>query len=147
MDVMTQFNLSRFLEAQSRDFNIALDELRAGQKRSHWMWYIFPQIRGLGTSPEAKRYAISGLQEADAYLTHPVLGPRLELCTTVVTNHIGTSVRKIFGYPDDLKFRSSMTLFLQVSSPDSVFSDALRKYFDGPDGGTLALLEQSSKAS
>jgi len=137
------FNLERFVQAQARIFQHVLAELRAGTKRGHWMWFIFPQIKGLGRSPTALEYAISGLDEARAYLRHPVLGSRLKECTRLVLEVQGRSAFDIFDSPDDMKFRSCMTLFAQASpgdaSPDSdVFSRALEKYFDGlPDQLTL----------
>lgn len=143
------FHLQRFLEAQRPTFDTARAELAAGQKRSHWMWFIFPQIQGLGSSPMAQRFALTDLREAAAYLRHPVLGARLRECTALVNQTEGRSVDEIFGYPDDLKFHSSMTLFaravaagLQPSSPDDhVFSEALRKFFGGQeDQGTLSRL-------
>lgn len=106
-------------------------ELRAGHKGSHWMWFVFPQIQGLGHSPTAQRFAISSLAEAEAYLRHPVLGPRLRECTQLVSAVEGRSIEEIFGHPDYLKFRSSMTLFAHATDEDQVFSDALRKYFGG----------------
>lgn len=116
-------------------------ELAAGRKRSHWMWFIFPQLKGLGFSPTARRYGISGTDEACAYLGHPLLGPRLQQCTELVLAIDGRSVHDIFGYPDDLKFRSSMTLFAEVSPDSPQFDAALRKYYDGEaDTKTLELL-------
>ncbi|AXC14473.1 NTP pyrophosphohydrolase [Acidisarcina polymorpha] len=140
------FNLQRFIDAQQSTYEQARSELKAGQKRSHWMWYIFPQIAGLGFSSTAARYAISGLQEAAAYLAHPVLGPRLRECTAIVNGIQNRSIEDIFGYPDHLKFRSSVTLFQQAQTQrreaqQDVFSDALAKYFQGqPDRATLELL-------
>ena len=119
------FDLARFVEAQAPVYENALAELRAGHKRSHWMWFVFPQIRGLGISPTAQYYAVSGLDEARAYLAHPVLGPRLLACTAAVRAHHGTPVSRIFGAPDDLKFRSSMTLFELAADGPSEFSRAL----------------------
>ena len=134
-------NLHRFVDAQAHVFPQALSELGAGRKRSHWMWFIFPQIAGLGSSDLARRYAISGRQEAEAYLHHPVLGPRLRQCTELVKQVTGRAIEEIFGYPDDLKFRSSVTLFAAVAPSEEVFSEALAKYFSGePDSATLALL-------
>ena len=109
-----RFDLKRFVDAQSPVFDQVCSELRAGQKRSHWMWYIFPQISGLGSSEMAQTFAISSLGEAAAYLGHPVLGPRLQLCTELVNAVEGRSVEQIFGYPDHLKFHSSMTLFCEL---------------------------------
>jgi uncharacterized protein (DUF1810 family) len=131
------FHLDRFVAAQEPVIAQVLSELRDGQKRSHWMWFVFPQIRGLGQSPMAVRYSISSRAEAEAYLEHPVLGPRLKECTALVIAHKGRSVDEIFGYPDNLKFRSSMTLFDAVL-PNSVFHQALDLFFDGqPDAATL----------
>jgi len=116
-------------------------ELRQGEKRSHWIWFIFPQLCGLGHSQMAKRFGISCRQEAGAYLKHPILGPRLAECTRFVNLVEGRSVQQIFGYPDDLKFRSSMTLFANVASENHIFQDALRKYFGGePDPLTIESL-------
>ncbi len=135
------FHLQRFLDAQADTYIQAHAELAAGQKRSHWMWFIFPQIAGLGSSPTAQRYAIADLPEARAYLQHPVLGPRLLDCTTLV-NGAGKPVSAIFGYPDDLKFHSSITLFAQAAAESpNVFTEALTKHFNSnPDGNTLARL-------
>jgi uncharacterized protein (DUF1810 family) len=108
-----------------------LAELRAGRKVSHWMWFVFPQIQGLGHSPMSQRFALASRAEAEAYLHHPILGPRLRECTRLVNEVNGRSIEEIFGYPDDLKFHSSMTLFAQASAEDQVFVDALRKYFGG----------------
>ncbi|MCK0196943.1 DUF1810 domain-containing protein [Ancylobacter sp. 6x-1] len=105
------FDLGRFLRAQDGSFDAALAEIRAGRKASHWMWFVFPQLRGLGSSPMAQRYAIGSLAEARAYLDHPVLGPRLAIITEAVIDHADTPLRALFGTPDDLKYRSSMTLF------------------------------------
>ena len=133
-----QFNLERFVEAQEGVYEQACAELRAGRKRSHWMWFVFPQIRGLGSSPTAVRFAISGMEEARAYLEHPVLGPRLREYTGIVVGVEGRSVEEIFGYPDDLKFHSSMTLFAKATAEAGVFGKSLEKYFGGAmDRGTL----------
>jgi uncharacterized protein (DUF1810 family) len=132
------FNLERFLLAQDRIYQRVLSELRAGQKMSHWMWFIFPQIRGLGRSPISLEYAISSRDEARAYLQHPLLGPRLKECTQLVLQAESRSALEIFGEPDDVKFRSSMTLFANVCSDDDIFERALQKYFAGiPDRLTL----------
>jgi uncharacterized protein (DUF1810 family) len=134
-------NLQRFLDAQARVIDQVLAELRDGRKRSHWMWFIFPQIAGLGSSPTAQHYAISGRAEAVAYLDHPTLGPRLRQCTDLVNQVAGSTIDDIFGYPDDLKFRSSITLFSGVAPGEAVFRTALDRYFAGqPDSATLALL-------
>ncbi|HVI06740.1 MAG TPA: DUF1810 domain-containing protein [Candidatus Binatia bacterium] len=133
-----EFNLMRFVEAQEPVFRQAVSELRAGRKMSHWMWFVFPQVRGLGRSPTAIEYAISGPDEARAYLAHPVLGARLKECTQLVLGAENRSAAQIFGSPDDMKFRSCMTLFAQVSPEDDIFVQALKKYFDGvPDQLTL----------
>jgi uncharacterized protein (DUF1810 family) len=133
-----QYELKRFVDAQEGVYEQACAELRAGRKRSHWMWFVFPQIRGLGSSPTAARFAISGMEEARAYLEHPVLGPRLRECTGIVVGVEGRSVEEIFGYPDDLKFHSSMTLFAKAAAEAGVFGEALEKYFGGEmDRGTL----------
>lgn len=126
------FDLQRFVDAQAGVFDAALAELRAGRKRTHWMWFVFPQIAGLGSSAMAQAYAISGLPEARAYLAHPVLGPRLRAVTEAVNAVEGRSAHEIFGSPDDLKFRSSMTLFARASE-EAVFRGALAKYFGGAE--------------
>jgi uncharacterized protein (DUF1810 family) len=132
-----RYDLQRFVEAQEGVYEQACAELRAAQKRSHWMWFIFPQIRGLGSSPMAVRFAISGLEEARAYLEHPALGSRLRECTGIVVGVERRTVEEIFGYPDDLKFHSSMTLFAQAGEDAGVFGKALEKYFGGEmDRGT-----------
>jgi uncharacterized protein (DUF1810 family) len=135
------FNLRRFLTAQERDYPRALAELRAGEKRSHWMWYIFPQAEGLGFSATARLYAIKSAEEARAYLAHAVLGERLRECASALLQVEGRSARQIMGSPDDLKLRSSATLFAAVSPPDSVFERLLHQYFGGQrDERTLELL-------
>ena len=136
-----RFDLERFVTAQAPIFTAALDEVKAGQKRSHWMWFIFPQLRGLGHSSTAQFFGISSLDEARAYLAHPVLGPRLILCTETVLAVEGRSLPAIFGSPDDLKFCSSMTLFALAAGEDqSVFRQALARYCEGRmDERTVAL--------
>ena len=132
------YNLDRFVQAQDGVFDRVLRELRSGVKMGHWMWFIFPQIKGLGRSPISIEFAISSREEARAYLQHPVLGPRLKECTGLVLLIEGRSVEEIFGSPDDMKFRSSMTLFAQVSPDDDIFLRALQKYCGGvPDRLTL----------
>ncbi len=121
--------LQRFVDAQRDIYARAETELRAGRKQSHWMWFIFPQIRGLGQSPMAQRYSIATLAEAAAYLDHPLLGRRLRTCTQLVTRLEGCAVEDVFGYPDYLKFQSSMTLFAHAADENEVFMEALRKYF------------------
>jgi uncharacterized protein (DUF1810 family) len=137
------YNLQRFVDAQEAVYSKVCAELRAGCKRSHWMWFIFPQIRGLGHSSTAAFYAIASLDEAKAYLNHPILGPRLLECCRLVNQVEGRRIEDIFGYPDYLKFRSSITLFGQALS-ESVFTAALEKYFHGvPDTATLDRLRAS----
>ncbi len=125
------YDLQRFVGAQVPVIDRVRAELAEGRKRSHWMWFIFPQIAGLGFSAMAQRYAINSLDEARAYQDHPVLGPRLEDCTRLVLAVEGRSASDIFGWPDDMKFRSSMTLFAQAAPDNPVFAKALAKYFDG----------------
>lgn len=125
------YNLQRFVGAQNSVYEQVCSELRAGCKSGHWMWFIFPQIKGLGHSHLAREFAISSREEAEAYLEHPILGPRLRECSRLVTLVEGRSIAEILGHPDDLKFRSSMTLFAHATSDNHVFQDALRKYFDG----------------
>jgi uncharacterized protein (DUF1810 family) len=125
------YNLQRFVDAQEPVFEQVLSELRQGHKRTHWMWFIFPQIKGLGNSELARKFAISSREEAEAYSNHPVLGPRLKECTQLVTLVEGRSINQIFGSPDDMKFRSSITLFANATSDNQVFKDALQKYFQG----------------
>jgi uncharacterized protein (DUF1810 family) len=135
------YNLRRFVDAHDAVYERVRAELRNGQKESHWMWFIFPQIAGLGSSPMAIKFAISSRAEADAYLEHFVLGPRLRECTRLVTNVPGRTIGEILGYPDDLKFRSSMTLFASVAADARDFTDALEKFFGGEfDAATLERL-------
>jgi uncharacterized protein (DUF1810 family) len=134
------FDLQRFVDAQAPVYRRVVAELRHGRKQSHWMWFIFPQLAGLGHSPMARRFAISSREEAVAYLGHDVLGPRLRECTALVNAVEGRTIREILGSPDDVKFCSSMTLFGAVSS-DPVFAAAIAKFFGGrPDRRTLDLL-------
>jgi uncharacterized protein (DUF1810 family) len=136
-----RYDLARFVEAQDRDYQHALSEIQAGRKRSHWMWYVFPQFEGLGGSPTSRHYAIKSVDEARAYLAHAVLGPRLVECADALLQTEGRSAYDIFGSPDDLKLRSSATLFASVSTPGSVFDRILGRYFDGePDARTIALI-------
>jgi uncharacterized protein (DUF1810 family) len=129
--VNDSYNLRRFVDAQNPVYERVCAELRRGQKQGHWMWFIFPQLRGLGHSEMATLFGISSRQEALAYLKHPVLGPRLAECTRLVHLVEGRSIHEIFGSPDDLKFRSSMTLFALVTPEDPIFKHALQKYFGG----------------
>lgn len=137
------FDLARFVEAQENSYETALDELEKGKKRSHWIWYIFPQIDGLGTSATAQKYAIKSLDEARAYLAHPVLGPRLlESCDALLDLEQGRSASQIMGYPDDLKLRSSMTLFSLVADTEAQFQAVLDRYYGGEvDARTIAIVK------
>jgi uncharacterized protein (DUF1810 family) len=125
------YNLQRFIDAQRDVYEQAYSELRCGRKTGHWMWFIFPQLRGLGRSEIAEKFAISSRKEAEAYLGHGILGSRLRECSQLVNVIEGRSIRQIFGYPDDLKFRSSMTLFAHATSENEVFMEALNRYFGG----------------
>ncbi|MDI6102224.1 DUF1810 domain-containing protein [Actinoplanes sp. NEAU-A12] len=133
-------DLDRFVDAQEGVHEQALAELVAGRKRTHWMWFVFPQVAGLGNSPTAQRFAIRDLGEARAYLAHPVLGPRLVACAEAMTRHRGRTAQEILGYPDDLKLRSSMTLFARAADDPRPFERVLELYYDGPDDRTLKLL-------
>ncbi len=139
------FDLNRFLQAQTNDYDRALAEIRAGQKRSHWMWYIFPQFAGLGSSAMSQRYAIKSRAEAVAYLRHEILGPRLIACAEAALAVSDKSALQIFGSPDDRKLHSSATLFAAVGGPESVFERLLEKYFpEGRDAQTIRLLSAAS---
>ena len=136
------FNLSRFVEAQAPDYARALDEIRAGRKRSHWMWYVFPQLAGLGFSATSQRFGVSNLDEAEAYLAHPLLGPRLLECAEAVLTVPNRSAHDIFGSPDDLKLHSCATLFALVSPTGSAFHRLLERFFAGAgDPATLRLAD------
>jgi uncharacterized protein (DUF1810 family) len=138
------YDLTRFVQAQGRDYEQALAEIRAGDKRSHWMWYIFPQFKGLGSSPTSMHYAIQSAEEAAAYLRHTILGPRLLACAEAALQVEGRSALDLFGSPDDLKLRSSATLFASVSPDGSVFHQLLEKYFGGErDVRTIELMARS----
>jgi uncharacterized protein (DUF1810 family) len=138
-----QFNLQRFVDAQQPVFETAHAELQAGRKRTHWMWFIFPQLAGLGSSATAEFYAIRGRAEAAAYLQHPVLGARLVECAAALLAVEGRSASQILGFPDDLKLRSCATLFASVAPPGSLFEQLIDKYFDGePDARTIHLLQE-----
>ena len=135
------YHLARFVAAQEPVYARVVAELCDGRKQSHWMWFVFPQIAGLGSSPMASKFAISSRDEAKAYLEHPVLGPRLRECTRLVTAVPGRSIEEILGYPDDLKFRSSMTLFAAVAADGADFTAALDRFYGGEgDAATLARL-------
>jgi uncharacterized protein (DUF1810 family) len=131
--VSDPYNLQRFVDAQSTVYDTVIDELRSGRKRSHWIWFIFPQLAGLGSSPTAQRYAISSVAEAEAYLRHDVLGPRLRECTGVVNAIDGKSVGEIFGWPDDVKLRSSITLFAHATDDNAGFLELLDKFYNGEE--------------
>jgi uncharacterized protein (DUF1810 family) len=136
-----RWKLARFLQAQQGQYEMALGEIRSGQKRSHWMWYVFPQFAGLGSSPTSVHYAIKSRAEAEAYLAHPVLGRRLLECAEAILKIQDRSAHEIFGSPDDMKLRSSATLFASVSPTGSVFHHIIDKYFDGkPDARTVELI-------
>lgn len=138
------FDLSRFIAAQEHTYADALSELRAGWKKTHWMWWVFPQFRGMGVSPTSVHYAIGSLAEARAYLQHPVLGPRLEECAAALLALPDTDAGKVMGAPDDMKLRSCATLFAHLSPPGSVFHQLLAKFFAGaPDPRTLAKLAEA----
>ncbi len=141
-DPLDRFDLQRFIQAQNPVFDRVQDELSDGHKRSHWMWFIFPQFTGLGDSEMSRRYAIRSAAEAQAYLQHPVLSTRLRTCTQLVLDIEHRSIAAIFGHPDELKFHSSMTLFAQVDTEDNLFNRALDQYFHGiPDAWTLTLMD------
>jgi uncharacterized protein (DUF1810 family) len=142
------YDLDRFVRAQEGDYERALSEISNGRKRSHWMWYIFPQYEGLGFSSTSQRYAIKSLKEAEAYLEHPVLGPRLTECAAAALHVAGRSASEIFGSPDDMKLKSSATLFAHVSPPGSVFGQLLEKFFHGqPDQKTLDLIGRARQGA
>jgi uncharacterized protein (DUF1810 family) len=128
-----QFDLQRFVDAQDRVYDIVIDELRGGRKRSHWIWFVFPQLRALGRSPTALHYGIASLGEARAYLAHDVLGPRLRECARLVAAIDDRSAEDIFGFPDDLKVRSSMTLFALATDDNADFIAVLDKFYDGEE--------------
>jgi len=135
------YDLQRFVDAQEHVYERALSEIKSGQKRSHWMWFIFPQVEGLGASSMSRRYAIRSAPEAKAYLAHPLLGPRLLESAEAALAVQTSSALELFGSPDDMKLRSCATLFASVSSEDSVFNQLINKYFDGkPDDRTLQLI-------
>lgn len=140
-DLNDPYHLQRFVDAQQPVFEDVCRELQDGRKQSHWMWFIFPQTRGLGRSDMALRFAISSRGEAEAYLEHPILGARLRKCSQIVAALKGRSIEDIFGYPDTMKFQSSITLFAHVATDNEIFNDCLRKYFEGEtDPHTLARL-------
>ena len=141
MNAADRYDLQRFVDAQEHVYDTVLDELRNGRKRSHWIWFVFPQLQGLGHSPTAVRFGISSLEEARAYLAHPVLGPRLRECTRQVALIEGRSADDIFGWPDNLKVRSSMTLFTRATDDNAEFRAVLDKFYSGEvDPATVELL-------
>lgn len=148
MDEHDPHDLSRFERAQANKYRQALAEIRAGHKRSHWMWFIFPQFDGLGVSARSRRYAIKSIAEAEAYLLHPVLGPRLVECCQAAIDANDRTATELFGTPDDMKLHSCATLFAHVSAPGSLFEDLLDKFFDGgSDQATLQLIDASLKST
>lgn len=136
-------HLARFLDAQAPIYTEALTELRAGEKQTHWMWFVLPQLRGLGHSGNAIYYGVENKEEAAAYLSHPVLGARLRECVSAVLAHKGKTVHEILGSPDDFKFRSCLTLFIEAATPDDhLWQDTLDQFFSGqPDEATLRILK------
>jgi uncharacterized protein (DUF1810 family) len=146
-DTDDPFNLERFVHAQAHTFGRAVSELMAGKKQSHWMWYTFPQMRGLGTSAMSEQYGIASPEEALAYVCHPVLGPRLAQVTGLMLDHRYDSLLQILGSPENLKFHSSMTLFGAVTGHESIYARALFTFCNGPDPKTMALLSNAKKES
>ncbi|MGE8322020.1 MAG: DUF1810 domain-containing protein [Pseudomonas sp.] len=139
--MQADFDLERFVEAQNRVYDQVMQELQAGRKRSHWMWYVFPQLDGLGHSAMAERYALAGIEEARAYLAHPLLGPRLQACVTALLQHNDKSAKEIFGSPDCLKLRSCLTLFARAAPGNPLFPRVLAQFYGGePDPLTVASL-------
>ncbi len=142
-DSNDQFELTRFISAQEMVYSRVISELRNGRKRTHWMWFIFPQIDGLGNSSTTKRYAIKSIKEAEQYLNHPILGKRLKECAEAILAIEGRSISEIFGYPDDLKLKSSVTLFSSLADSHPIFSSIIDKYFNGEqDIRTIKILEK-----
>ena len=145
IDAADPYDLTRFVQAQERDYEQAMAEIRSGRKRSHWMWYIFPQFEGLGSSATARHYAIKSIAEAEAYLRHAIFGPRLLESARAVVALEGRSASEVFGSPDDMKLRSSATLFASISPAGSVFEQVIDKYFGGErDDRTIDLLGRRS---
>jgi uncharacterized protein (DUF1810 family) len=140
---MTEYDLQRFVDAQDPVWNVVVKELKAGRKQTHWMWFVFPQLAGLGRSATAQHFGIADLTEAELYLSHEVLGPRLKKAAQLTLAVEGSTVDEIFGYPDNLKLHSSMTLFAEATKGQSVFVEVLQKYFSGEfDGATLDFLDE-----
>ncbi|MFT3730784.1 MAG: DUF1810 domain-containing protein [Hyphomicrobium sp.] len=144
-DLDDPYQLERFVSAQTHTFERAVAELTAGKKQSHWMWYTFPQMRGLGTSAMSEKYGIGSYDEALAYVCHPILGPRLAHVTALMLEHRYESLLQILGSPDNLKFHSSMTLFAAVTGHESIYARALFTFCNGADPKTMALLAESRK--
>jgi uncharacterized protein (DUF1810 family) len=139
-DPADTFDLERFVNAQAHAYPRVVDELKAGRKQTHWMWYIFPQMRGLGSSAMSEKFGIGSYEEAAAYVSHPILGPRLSEVTALMLQHRDQPLTRILGTPDNLKFHSSMTLFAVVAGHDSIYARALYMFCNGADKKTLALL-------
>ncbi len=140
------FHLQRFINAQNSIYDKVLNELKRGGKKTCWMWFVFPQVIGLGRTPVAEKYSIKSIEEAKAYIAHPVLWARLQECTKLVVNIVGRTANQIFGFPDDLKFRSSMTLFNHVAEDKKIYKDAIVKFYDGEkDHLTIEILERWQK--
>ncbi|CCQ15417.1 putative uncharacterized protein [Rhodococcus sp. AW25M09] len=140
---MTEYDLQRFVDAQDPVWKAVTQELKAGRKQTHWMWFVFPQLTGLGRSATAQHFGIADLTEAELFLSHEVLGPRLRKAARLTVGVEGRTVDEIFGYPDNLKLHSSMTLFAEATEGESVFGEVVQKYFDGEfDGATLDLLDE-----
>jgi uncharacterized protein (DUF1810 family) len=138
------FNLKRFVEAQDPVYDAVLGELERGHKRTHWMWFVFPQLAALGSSTTAKHFGIHSLEEARAYLRHPILGERLRRCCEIVASVQGRTAHEVFGYPDELKFKSCLTLFELAAPQEPVFARCLQKYYGGErDERTLALMQEA----
>jgi uncharacterized protein (DUF1810 family) len=136
------FHLQRFVDAQNSIYGNVVNELKRGEKRTCWMWFVFPQVVGLGRTPTAERYSIKSIEEAKAYIVHPILGVRLQECTNLVINIDGKTANQIFGFPDDLKFCSSMTLFNHVAEDNNIFLNAITKFYASrEDGLTIKILE------
>ena len=140
------YDLNRFVTAQDMVYERVLVELRQGEKRSHWMWFMFPQFRGLGSSFRSEKFAIKSIEEAQAYLAHPVLGARLRECVALVNQIDDRPIDAVFGYPDTMKFQSSITLFARATTDNAIFKEALERHFAGAaDANTLALLEEEGR--
>lgn len=146
-DLRDPFDLERFVSAQAQTYERVINELTAGKKKSHWMWYTFPQMRGLGSSAMSEKYGIGSYDEALAYICHPILGPRLAQMTALILDHRFESLLHILGSPDNMKFHSSMTLFAAVTGHESIYARALFTFCNGPDPKTLEFLSKSRKST